>query len=229
MRACDEDTEFEAQVWKGVLYQDEERVLWINPEEQEPRIFKKMAALNSLSENMLEFCRGLGASLERKLGINFTHLWNAMLSCYTGDRKYSVHLDNPHLCGGGGEHRMPDNGLRLTLVYYINTGWDPDARYDGGGMDIFLTDPNEAPSSASAARQAKRLRIAPHSDTLAIFLSERTAHQVIDTRGKDKVFCLTMWCFDQDVMLQFLPKICEIRQSMWQSRYQEEDSGSDLD
>ncbi|CAK9084948.1 unnamed protein product [Durusdinium trenchii] len=95
------------------------------------------------------------------------------------------------------------------LVYYINPHWDPDSGYNGGGLDVFLTDPRDAPPSASTARKAPKFRIAPHADTLAIFLSERMAHQVVETMGKERMYCLTMWCFDQFALSNFVPQVSQ--------------------
>eukprot|EP00931_Biecheleriopsis_adriatica_P103775 TRINITY_DN78571_c0_g1_i1.p1 TRINITY_DN78571_c0_g1~~TRINITY_DN78571_c0_g1_i1.p1 ORF type:complete len:325 (-),score=77.55 TRINITY_DN78571_c0_g1_i1:103-1041(-) len=205
MQVYDQDSQFEATLWQQVLYQDEQKVLWMSEESASSR--RKMDALKLLSQNMLEFARGLGDSLAQETGIAFTHSWNAMLSCYTGSKSYTLHIDNPHKSGG--ETALPDNGLRLTLVYWINPHWDPETNYNGGGLDVFLTDPRLAPSSASTARKASKLRIAPHADTLAIFLSERMAHQVIETKGKERWYCLTMWCFDQLTMSNWVPQVSQ--------------------
>jgi len=129
-----------------------------------------------------------------------------MLSCYTGDEVYTPHYDNPHRVRGEG-NKLPDNGLRVTLCYYINPHWNPEGQQNDGGLDIFMVDPNEPGCSANAARKKKRLRVAPHADTLVIFLSDRMPHQVIQTRGKDKWFCLTMWGFESEVMNEFFPKV----------------------
>jgi len=212
MQVYDADSQLEAQLWQQVLYQDEPKVLWMSEETASSR--RQMDALRLLSQNMLEFCRGLGDILSQETGISFTHSWNAMLSCYTGSRSYSLHIDNPHKSGG--ESALPDNGLRLSLVYYINPHWDPDSGNNGGGLDVYLSDPRVAPTSASVARKAKKLRIAPHADTLAIFLSERMAHQVVETTGKERWYCLTMWCFDHLEMSNFAPKVSQRQRTMQQ-------------
>jgi len=217
MQVFDQDSQFEATLWQQVLYQDEQKVLWMSEEASSSK--RQMDGLKLLSQNMLEFSRGLGDILAQDTGISFSHSWNAMLSCYTGNRSYAMHIDNPHKCGGAME--LPDNGLRLTLVYYINPHWDPDSGHNGGGMDVFLTDPRIAPPSASSARKAPKLRIAPHADTLAIFLSERMAHQVIETQGKDRWYCLTMWCFDQLSLSNFVPQVSQ--------RQRDAQAGSDDD
>merc|ERR1712083_999172 len=115
---------------------------------------------------------------EQDLCLHFDRVGQAMLSCYTGDRTYTLHVDNPH--GSDDSHDenadlQPDNSMRLTLVYYINTQWDPSGSNGlgcEGGLDVCLTDPSAPPPGATVARGASRLRIAPHADSLAVFLSE---------------------------------------------------------
>jgi len=155
----------EAKLWHQAL-QDEEKVFWIKGD---PKSEPKINALRLLSKNLSDFAGGIGMKLASDFGVEFDRFGASMLSCYTGDRQYNLHIDNPHKSGG--ETALPDNGLRLTLVYWINPHWDPETNYNGGGLDVFLTDPRLAPSSASTARKASKLRIAPHADTLAIFLS----------------------------------------------------------
>lgn len=202
MAVFDQDSQIEAQLWQQVLYQDEQKVVWLKDDTKLAKT-SKADSLRLLSGNMMDFARGLADILAEETGIRFTHLWNAMLSCYTGDRTYNLHIDNPHR---GGEHSLPDNGLRLTLCYYINPHWDPEDGNNGGGLDVYLTNPRETPVSASAARKARRIRVAPHADTLVLFLAERMAHQVVTTKGRDRWFCLTMWCFDEEVMSGFFAK-----------------------
>merc|ERR1712187_998482 len=75
------------------------------------------------------------------------------LSCYTGDRQYTLHIDNPH----GDEDddaAYPDNGMRMTVTYYINLNWNPTEGSSKGGLDVFLTDPKDKPSSGSSAKNA---------------------------------------------------------------------------
>lgn len=210
IKVYDQDSQLEAQIWKDVLYQDENKVIMIDGSEIQKgnKTRDKMEGLKLLSQNMLEFARGIGEILANDPAFSFTHVWNAMLSCYTGNRTYDLHIDNPN---GGVENRLPDNGLRLTMCYYINPHWNPEDGYNGGGLDVYLTEPNRKPASASGARRANKLRVAPHADTLVLFLSERMAHQVIATKGDEKWFCLTMWCYDQTAMAKFPVKLSEIQ------------------
>jgi len=191
--------EIEQELWSRVLFQDEQRACWINAESGK--------ALPLLVQNMTELCNSLAPEIARSLGIRWNSLWEGMLACYSGDNTYSFHLDNPHSPEEG--QGLPDNGLRLSMAYYINPHWDPSTGYNGGGLDVFLTDPGAAPSSAASARTSDRLRIAPHADTLVAFLSDRMAHKVIETKGRDKWFVLWMWCLEGEPMGEFPIKVCE--------------------
>lgn len=202
------ETEFEAQMWQN-LYKDEEKVCWINPDSE---AVTQMNALQLLSQNLFEFAEGLAELIASEpIGVRFTHVGNAMLSCYTGDRSYNLHIDNPH-ADSSSSGALPDNGLRLTLSYYINPYWNPDSGDNCGGLDVFLTDPKTTPSSGAAARKAQKLRVAPHADSLVVLLSERMAHQVISTKGKEKWFALTVWCWDQRAMETYCARVQAIRE-----------------
>ena len=112
--------------------------------------------------------------------LDFDRIGHVMLSCYTGDRQYTLHLDNPH--GEEEDEGLPDNGIRLTATYFLNPHWDP-AEGCQGGLDMFLTNPKETPASASSAKQAPKLRIAPHADTLV---------RGIGRRDPGGITCLTL-------------------------------------
>mmetsp|Transcript_52352 Transcript_52352/g.147416 ORF Transcript_52352/g.147416 Transcript_52352/m.147416 type:complete len:310 (+) Transcript_52352:64-993(+) len=206
MRVHDDRSMMERQLWQSAL-QDDDKVFWVSKDDTNDQT----KALKILSENIQQFAGGLSQCLSQELGVNFDRFGRSMLSCYTGDRTYSLHLDNCH--GAEDDDRsLPDNGMRVTLVYYINMYWNPIKLYNGGGLDVHLSDPLEAPSSASV-KSAKVLRIAPHADTLAVFLSDRIAHRVIQTTGDEKRFCLTMWCLHGDSMQQGLKRLIQMRQS----------------
>jgi len=192
----------EAKLWHQALA-DEEKVFWIKGD---PKSEPKINALRLLAKNLGDFAGGIGSKLASDFGIEFDRFGASMLSCYTGDRQYNLHIDNPH----GDEDddaAIPDNGMRMTVTYYINLNWNPTEGSNQGGMDVFLTDPKDKPSSGSSAKNAPRLRVAPHADTLLIFFSERMAHQVISTKGKDKWFALTMWCLNGQAMQQMVQKL----------------------
>jgi len=212
LRVHDDRTMLEAPLWKHTL-QDEEKVHWIRPKDKDTSSKAHMAnAMRILADKIAEFGGGLGELLDKELGLRFDRFGHAMLSCYTGDRTYALHLDNCH-GDEDDEGVLPDNGMRLTLVYYINMYWNPIKRDNGGGLDFYLTDPQSAPSSAGDVKSAKVLRVAPHADTLALFLSERVAHRVIQTQGDQKWFCLTLWCLNGEAMNRATRKLLAMRQT----------------
>lgn len=191
LRIYDQNSMAEAQMWENTL-RDELKVVWIK---KGSKVDPNQQALTVLAKNIQDFGVGLSGSLKSMTGIEVDRQGQAMLSCYTSDRTYNLHLDNPFALG-----QCPDIGVRLTLTYYLNPHWDPNSDSVAGGLDFFLTDPTGAPSSASEARGAPRLRVAPHADTLVAFLSERMAHQVIETQGPTQWFCLTVFFMCAEVM-----------------------------
>jgi len=210
LRVHDDRSMLEAPLWQQAL-QDEEKVFWLRPNKDGKAPKANMTnALRVLAQKISEFGGGLGQLLQQELGLGFDRFGHGMLSCYTGDRTYSLHIDNCH--GSDEDDRaFPDNGMRLTLSYYINMYWSPTSGDNGGGLDMFLSDPKEMPTSAACAKSAKVLRIAPHADTLVLFLSERMAHRVVPTTGKQKWFCLTMWCLDGQAMGLGLKRLQALR------------------
>lgn len=207
MRVHDDRSMLEAQLWKQALV-DEDKCVWIR--ENEPKIRMKNA-LKLLSRNMGDFAGGLGQHLSQLMGIEFDRLGQAMLTCYTGDRQYNLHIDNPHGTDDG-EGGLPDNGMRLSCVYFLNTHWDPAECDCCGGIDVYLTPVTGAPTSSLGARKSPKIRVAPHADTLVIFLSERMAHQVIATRGSTRWFALQLWCLNAEAMQQMTRKLLALRQ-----------------
>lgn len=208
LRVHNDRSMLEARLWQQAL-NDEEKVVWVKDSDAE--LLRMKPALKLLANNISSFGAGISEALRTEMGISFDRHGHAMLSCYTGDRRYGLHIDNSH---GSDDHSPPDNGMRLTMAYYINTQWDPDEAGVEGGLDIYLTDPSETPSSAAAAKTSRRLRVAPHADTLVVFLSERMAHQVIATKGGDsKWFCLTQWCLNGQAMEQIPRRLKEMKQA----------------
>lgn len=203
----DDRSMMEVQLWDRTL-KDETKVVWIRESSES---VKRMNALKLLSKNMSDFAAGLRDMLHKKVNVEFDRVGHAMLSCYTGDTQYTLHIDNSHGRDDDGPS-LPDNGMRISCTYYLNTDWDP-LEGSHGGLDVFLTDPKAMPPSAAVAKKASRLRVAPHADTLAIFLSERMAHQVIATRGKEaKWFALTVWGLSGAAMQQMARNIMAMRQ-----------------
>lgn len=190
----------EAQLWHDVLFPNDEKVFWIREELKGP---KNTDSLKALSANMWDLSRLLAEELLHQMGISYTNFWSAMLVCYSGDKSYHLHLDNPSGCEDG--INIPDNGLRLSLCYFINPHWTPQqpiVTSCGGGIDVHLTEPWDTPPLAEA-RKAPVIRVAPHADTLVVLLSQRMAHRVISTQGNSKWFALWVWCYDEEVKSRF--------------------------
>mmetsp|Transcript_23964 Transcript_23964/g.71642 ORF Transcript_23964/g.71642 Transcript_23964/m.71642 type:complete len:317 (-) Transcript_23964:66-1016(-) len=211
LRVGDDRAMLEAELWKQAL-SDEEKVFYISASDTPDAKTKHMTnALKVLAKNVADFSSGLAATLKKEIGLDYDRFGQSMLSCYTGDRQYSLHLDNPH--GDEDDDRaMPDNGMRLTCTYFINVNWDPVDESSSGGLDIHLTDPTARPESMASARRTPKLRVAPHADTLAVFLSDRMAHQVIRTEGPTRWFALTLWSLNAAAMDQMLRKLLTMRQ-----------------
>merc|ERR1719335_116117 len=96
-------------------------------------------ALRILAGNMRDFGFGMAKYVLEKTGTEINGCTQCMLSCYQGEQRYDMHLDNPHLS----QQEFPDNATRYTLAYYINPHWDPTEDNNAGGMDFYLTDPSE--------------------------------------------------------------------------------------
>merc|ERR1711988_32066 len=96
MGVFDTESHEEAQMWKEILFQDEEKVFWVDAQRPDGSEECKLAALQQLSQDIIDFANGLLEVLDQENDVGFTHYWNAMLSCYTGSRSYSFHVDNPH-------------------------------------------------------------------------------------------------------------------------------------
>mmetsp|Transcript_92241 Transcript_92241/g.288668 ORF Transcript_92241/g.288668 Transcript_92241/m.288668 type:complete len:756 (+) Transcript_92241:101-2368(+) len=185
----------EERIWHDALFQSEDLAYWVR---EDARGRCEPGSLKVLSRNMWTMCHLLAEELHHQMGITYTHYWSAMLSCYHGDKTYSLHLDNPN----GVEAGIPDNGLRLSMCYYLSPYWVPGpspVSNCAGGLDVHLTEPWETPSSLAVARRAPVMRIAPHADTLVLLLSQRMAHRTVATQGDTRWFALWVWCYDQGV------------------------------
>eukprot|EP00403_Amphidinium_massartii_P002373 CAMPEP_0178384924 /NCGR_PEP_ID=MMETSP0689_2-20121128/7768_1 /TAXON_ID=160604 /ORGANISM="Amphidinium massartii, Strain CS-259" /LENGTH=910 /DNA_ID=CAMNT_0020005191 /DNA_START=60 /DNA_END=2789 /DNA_ORIENTATION=- len=191
-------SELEELLWKGMLYQDEQAVVWIS---KQHALYAQMRALKLLSDSMTAVAQAMLPLLARK-GVTWNASWDGMLACYHGNRTYAYHLDNPR--GGGGDGgALPDNGLRLAMCYYINTEWSLE-QGAAGGLDLFCEDGLKPDATASSLRQGKRARVAPHADTLVMFSPDRVAHQVVQTSdGEEPQFCLWFWLYDEAALEAF--------------------------
>eukprot|EP00930_Biecheleria_cincta_P100523 TRINITY_DN92154_c0_g1_i1.p1 TRINITY_DN92154_c0_g1~~TRINITY_DN92154_c0_g1_i1.p1 ORF type:complete len:314 (-),score=53.59 TRINITY_DN92154_c0_g1_i1:116-1057(-) len=216
IRVHDDRSMLEAQLWNRALA-DEDKTVWIV--DTEPHM-KMKNALKLLGRNIADFCGGIGPLLASELGINFDRLGKPLLTCYTGDKQYTLHIDNPH---GDDEDGMPDNGLRLSCTYYINPHWNP-TEGEMGGLDVHLSGASSSPSSAASARKFPRLRVAPHADTLVLHLSERMAHRVIATQGQERWFSIQLWGLNGAAMQQMSKKVMARRQQSYKA-----ESDDDID
>jgi hypothetical protein len=109
-------TEIVATIWQNVLYQDEKKACWLGEN-------CDAEGLKALGLNMQEVARNLLQPLSRKLKVNWNAMWDGLLTCYTGNQSYNFHLDNPS-CSD--ESSLPDNGIRLSVAYFINPHWNPE-------------------------------------------------------------------------------------------------------
>jgi len=206
MKVYDDRSLMEAKLWQEAL-KDEQKCYWVKTADGEaPKGPHMTNALSLLSKNLSDFGSGMGELIKTELGVEFDRSSQTMLTCYTGDRTYHLHIDNPYGCEGAEDRGIVDNGMRLTLNYFLNAEWDPTDG-EGAGLDVYLTDAKEVPQDASAAKGAGKLRVAPSGDTLVAFLSERMAHQIISTQGKKRYFCLTRWFLNGKAMNQVAAKL----------------------
>lgn len=153
---------------------------------------KKAQALKVLDTQLGDFGWGVHKLLEEQLGLTLTKRTPGMLSCYDGktvpDAQYGFHVDNPYLTNMG----VPDDGRRLTLVYYIADGpWDVEQ--DGGALQVCLSDPRRAPSSTAEALTHDLFTVAPEGDTLVVFFSHTMFHAVLPVSGTKPRFALSTW------------------------------------
>lgn len=226
MRISDDRSKLEAMCWQDALY-DEEKVCYVRTKEDSAEAMQSKAALRALMGNMADFGGGLGEGIAKELGVKFDRFGHAMLSCYTGDKSYRLHIDNPHLCGDPERPTIADNGMRLTMAYYINCNWDNEVCDPAGGLDVYLSDATKIPPSAASAKTSGKHRIAPHADTLVLYLSERMAHHVVPTHGtSDKWFCMTMWYLDGKAQGEAPKKLLKMQQEL-QKELKGNDSDSD--
>jgi len=153
---------------------------------------KKAQALKVLDTQLGDFGWGVHKLLEEQLGLTLTKRTPGMLSCYDGktvpDAQYGFHVDNPYLTNMG----VPDDGRRLTLVYYIADGpWDVEK--DGGALQVCLSDPRRAPSSTAEALTHDLFTVVPEGDTLVAFFSHTMFHAVLPVSGTKPRFALSTW------------------------------------
>ena len=109
----------------------------------------------------------LRAALNRGLYLGLASL-EAHFACYPAGARYGVHVD-----------RFRDDDARVvSVVLYLNRDW---ADADGGCLRLYLDGAGEAPWTD----------VRPEGGTLAVFLADRFAHEVLPARRER--FSLTGW------------------------------------
>jgi SM-20-related protein len=121
---------------------------------------------NAVREVLSRF-DALRVALNRGLYLGLESL-EAHLACYPPGARYGVHVD-----------RFRDDDARaVSVVLYLNDAWT-DA--DGGCLRLYLERAGEPPWRD----------VRPDGGTLAVFLAERFAHEVLPARRER--FSLTGW------------------------------------
>ena len=154
---------------------------------------KKVQALKKVDEQLANFGWGIKQILEEQLGLNLTKRTPGMLSCYDGktvpDAQYGFHVDNPYMTNMA----VPDDGRRLTLIFYISDGQHWDVHKDGGALQVCMSDPRRAPASTAEALTYPLFTVAPDCDTLVAFWSHTMFHAVLPVTGTKPRFALSTW------------------------------------
>lgn len=154
---------------------------------------KKAQALKKVDEQLANFGWGIKQILEDQLGLSLTKRTPGMLSCYDGkkvpDAQYGFHVDNPYMTNMA----VPDDGRRLTLIFYISDGQHWDVHKDGGALQVCMSDPRRAPSSTAEALSHPLFTVAPDCDTLVAFWSHTMFHAVLPVTGTKPRFALSTW------------------------------------
>lgn len=109
----------------------------------------------------------LRAALNQELFLGLEAL-EAHLAVYPPGTRYGVHLD-----------RFRDDDARVvSVVLYLNDAWTPE---DGGALRLYLERAGEPPYR----------EVVPEGGTLAVFLADRFAHEVLPARRTR--YSLTGW------------------------------------
>ncbi|CAE8596872.1 unnamed protein product [Polarella glacialis] len=169
----------------------DDKVVWLSSSWIEANE-KKARALKVLDDQLADFGWGLKQMLEDQLGLTLSKRSPGMLSCYDGGAvpgaKYDFHIDNPYQT----QMEVPDDGRRLTLIYYISDGqWD--VQKDGGGLQVCLSDPRRAPRTTAEAKTSELLTVAPECDTIVAFFSHTMYHAVLPLSSSRRRFALSTW------------------------------------
>jgi SM-20-related protein len=121
----------------------------------------------SAARDVLARFDALRAALNRSLYLGLDSL-EAHLACYPPGARYGVHVD-----------RFRDDDARaVSVVLYLNDAWTDD---DGGSLRLYLERAGESPWTD----------VRPDGGTLAVFLADRFAHEVLPARRER--YSLTGW------------------------------------
>lgn len=117
--------------------------------------------------SVLARCDALRVALNRTLFLGLASL-EAHFAWYSPGTRYGVHVD-----------RFRDDDARVvSMVLYLNDAWSPQ---DGGALRLYLETPERAPWHD----------VQPEGGTLAVFLADRFAHEVLPAH-RDRL-SLTGW------------------------------------
>ena len=120
---------------------------------------------NGVQSEFLAFTSGLQEYLNRELFLGLTY-YEAHFAVYENGDFYETHVD-----------AFKDSKNRVvTTVYYLNDAW-----VEGDGGELVIYD-----------EENKFLnQVAPHADTLVVFLSEKFPHEVL--RANKKRYSIAGW------------------------------------
>jgi Rps23 Pro-64 3,4-dihydroxylase Tpa1-like proline 4-hydroxylase len=149
---------------------------------------KAIGELSKLPHSAAD-ARGRFARFDDGEPLHCTGRSDMMVACYDGGRaRYGLHIDS---LDGDGRDQL-DHGRCFTLVYYLNTEWDPSRQ--GGALRLFLPPADPAEGAASAASEPNvAIDLAPHGDTFVIFRADRLVHEVRPSLGSR--LAATIWFY----------------------------------
>jgi SM-20-related protein len=120
---------------------------------------------NGVQSEFLAFTTGLQEYLNRELFLGLTY-YEAHFAVYENGDFYETHVD-----------AFKDSKNRVvTTVYYLNENW-----VEGDGGELVIYDEENCFLN----------QVAPHADTLVIFLSEKFPHEVL--RANKKRYSIAGW------------------------------------
>eukprot|EP01043_Picozoa_sp_COSAG02_P063314 COSAG02_NODE_8940_length_2392_cov_2.703009_1_plen_501_part_00 len=169
-------------------------VLWLDPGEVLHR--SALPSLLDVEERLAQLGSGLARVLRVSPGgdaVPLSGRSGAMAACYRNDgAQYQPHIDNP--CGLGGQPgQTPDDGRRLTAIWYPNEE-DWDISRDGAALRVWTTSSKQNPFAHNpTAPGAGVVDVCPSGGTLALFWAHRTPHAVLPATGKRARYAISVW------------------------------------